>query len=488
MTYKKFISIKIIIITIISLSACEPEVKPELPNIVFIMADDMGYGDVSSYNPKSLINTPAIDQLAKEGMKFTDAHSPSAVCTPTRYALLTGRYAWRGLLKRGVIEGPHTPVIEDGRKTIGTFLQDKGYNTACIGKWHLGMTFQRSGVGPAPIESGNEDGYQYDIDFTKSVLDGPTQRGFNYSFVTPGCPTDDLFNFWVENGEIRGTIIQEDQWYISEGWQHEKVDTTILSKGIQFIESHLSEQPQKPFFIYLPLSVPHIPWDPPEFVKGKSKAGNRGDQCVLADWIVQKMNSYLDGKDLIDNTIFIFTSDNGPNPNDPTSTKGHPPVGNFRGSKGMIWEGGHRIPFIVRWPGKITPGSENHDPIGLVDMFSTFAAITGSGLPSDIAEDSFNILPYWFGEQLDEPIRKDIIHHSGAGVFAIREGKWKLIVGTEEGGYLSGGPKEGAPGQLYDMETDPFEKNNLFAINPEIVDRLTQLLINYKNQGYSRPR
>jgi arylsulfatase A-like enzyme len=153
----------------------------------------------------------------------------------------------------------------------------------------------------------------------------------------------------------------------------------------------------------------------------------------------------------------------------------------------MIWEGGHRVPFIVRWPGKIAPGSENHDPIGLVDMFSTFAAITGSGLSFDIAEDSYNLLPYWLGDKLDEPIRKDIIHHSGAGVFAIREGKWKLIIGTEEGGYLSGGPKDGAPGQLYDMEKDPSEQNNLFAKEPEIVKRLTALLEKYKKQGYSKP-
>jgi arylsulfatase A-like enzyme len=356
-----------------------------------------------------------------------------------------------------------------------------------VGKWHLGMIFQRSGVGPAPIESGTEDGYQYDIDFTRSVLDGPKDRGFNYSHVTPGCPTDDLFNFWVENGVIRGNIIKERQWYISEGWQHEKVDTTILSKGIQFIENHLNSNPEKPFFLYLPLSVPHIPWDPPEFVMGMSEAGNRGDQCVLADWIVQQMDSFLMSKNLSNNSIFIFTSDNGPNPNDPTSTKGHPPTGKFRGSKGMIWEGGHRVPFIVRWPGKIAPGSENNEAIGLVDMFRTIAAITGGNLPENVAEDSYNILPYWLSEIMEQPIREDIIHHSGAGVFSIRKGKWKLIVGTEKGGYLSGGPKNGAPGQLYDMKNDPYERNNLFSKEPEVVQKLTQILDKYIEQGYSRP-
>jgi arylsulfatase A-like enzyme len=450
------------------------------------MADDMGYGDVACYNPKSLIPTPEIDQLAKEGMKFTDAHSPSAVCTPTRYALLTGRYAWRGLLKRGVIEGNHTPVIEDGRETIPSFLQKQGYTTACVGKWHLGMIFQNTEGKPAPIESDTEDGYQYDIDFTKPVLSGPKQQGFNYSYVTPGCPTDDIFNFWVENGNIIGDIIEEDQWYISEGWQHESVDTLILKKGIEFVEDHLKSGSEDPFFLYLPLSVPHIPWDPPEFVKGKSEAGNRGDQCVLADWIVGQMNAYLAKKNLINNTIFIFTSDNGPNPNDPTSTKGHTPVAKFKGSKGMIWEGGHRIPFIVRWPGKISPGAINDQSIGLMDMFRTFAAINAVEIPDDVAEDSYNILPYWLGEAIDQPIREDIIHHSGAGVFAIREGKWKLIIGTEEGGYLSGGPEKSAPGQLYDMDNDPFEQNNLFAKEPEMVKHLTDLLEKYKNQGHSR--
>jgi arylsulfatase A-like enzyme len=199
------------------------------------------------------------------------------------------------------------------------------------------------------------------------------------------------------------------------------------------------------------------------------------------------MNAYLVDKNLTDNTIFIFTSDNGPNPNDPASTNGHQPSGNFRGSKGMIWEGGHRVPFIVRWPGKIALGSENHEPIGLVDMFSTFAAITGSDLSSDMAEDSYNLLPYWFGEKLKETVREDIIHHSGAGVFAIRKGNWKLIIGTEEGGYLSGGPKDGAPGQLYDMKNDPYEKDNLFSKNPQMVKHLTELLEKYINQGHSRP-
>jgi len=359
-------------------SGCESTKQSQKPNIIFIMADDMGYGDVSCYNPESLIPTHNLDQLAKEGMKFTDAHSPSAVCTPTRYGLLTGRYAWRGMIKRGVIEGNHIPIIEENRKTIGSFLQDNGYNTACIGKWHLGMIFQNSEGDPAPRRKGNQAGYQYEIDFKKSVLDGPKQRGFNYSYVTPGCPSDDVLNFWVEDGEIIGNINQQRGGFLSDGWQHEKVDTTILNKGIEFITNHVNSSPDDPFFLYLPLSVPHIPWNPPEFVKGMSDAGNRGDQCVLADWIVQEMNSFLDSQNLTDNTIFIFTSDNGPNPNDPTSTKGHSASGDFRGSKGMIWEGGHRIPFIVRWPGKVTPGSENNEAIGLIDMFRTFAAITGT--------------------------------------------------------------------------------------------------------------
>jgi len=200
-----------------------------------------------------------------------------------------------------------------------------------------------------------------------------------------------------------------------------------LHKGIDFINKHLSSRSENPFFLYLPLSVPHIPWDPPDFVKGMSDAGNRGDQCALADWIVKEMSTFLDYQGLRENTIFIFTSDNGPNPNDPTSTKGHAASGEFRGSKGMIWEGGHRIPFIVRWPGIVTPGSENHEAIGLIDMFRTLAAIAGSSLPDNVAEDSYNILPYLLGEKFENPIRKDIIHHSGAGVFSIRKGKWKLL-------------------------------------------------------------
>ncbi|MHC4676672.1 MAG: sulfatase family protein, partial [Planctomycetota bacterium] len=313
------------------------------PNIIFIMADDMGYGDVGCYNPASKIPTPNMDRLAEEGVRFTDAHSPSAVCTPTRYGVLTGRYCWRTRLKRGVFGGFNRPLIEKDRLTVASFLKHHGYSTACIGKWHLGLhwtTRDRT----RPAEFGAYD--QRNIDFSKPITAGPTELGFDYFFGTSACTTDDPPFCFIENDHTVGIpnmvspvdpADEDRELLMVPGWKHEDADITFVKKSIEFIERHVSDKPNDPFFLYLPLSVPHIPWLPPDFVKGKSQAGPRGDQVVLADWSIEQMLETLDRMKISDNTLVILTSDNGPR-----EGNGHKSAGDLRGLKGSIWEGGHR--------------------------------------------------------------------------------------------------------------------------------------------------
>jgi len=457
------------------------------PNIIFIMADDLGYGDVGCYNPASKIPTPNIDRFAKQGVRFTDAHSPAAICTPTRYGVLTGRYCWRTWLKSRVIDGDGAPLIEPARLTIASMLKQHGYRTACIGKWHLGLdwTFYK---GKEPAEDNKRrDGYWKYIDFTKPFKGGPTELGFDYFFGTPAAATDDCLWCYVENDRVVGNPRTVEGRMEVPGWRHEDVDTTFTKKSIKFIQEHTENHPHNPFFLYLALSVPHIPWLPPDFVKGKSQAGPRGDQVVLADWVLQQVVDTLKRLDIGGNTLIIFTSDNGPR----IGVNGHKSAGDLRGYKSHIWEGGHREPFVARWPGKIKPGTVSDEPIELTDIMATIAEIVGHNLPANAGEDSYNILPALLGEN-NEPIREALVHHSCFGVFSIRKGDFKLIIGTTgSGGWVKPhgeGPREGIPGQLYNIRKDPYEKENLWDKHPEIVERLTKLLDKYKKQGYSRPR
>ncbi len=449
------------------------------PNIIFIMTDDQGYGDTTVYNPDSKIPTPNMERLAEQGMVFTDAHSPSAVCTPTRYGVLTGRYCWRTRLKRGVLGGYNTPLIEKGRMTVGSLMKRNGYATACIGKWHLGMDWS--------LKKGSKRQDEETIDFTRPIISGPDELGFDYSFVTPGCPTDDPPFCFVENHctvgipDMISPVDPADEGrklLMAPGWKHEKVDLTFEDKAIKFIEKNRN----KPFFLYLPLSAPHIPWLPPDCVKGKSGAGPRGDLIVLADNILGDIMDKLDRLGISDNTLLIFTSDNGPR----EGVNGHKSSGDLRGQKGEIWEGGHRVPFIARWPGEIKPSTKSDETICLTDLIATCAALIGEELPSNAGQDSYNILPALLGQKYNKPIRQATVHHSGAGVFAIRQGEWKLIIGTKGAGYHSGVESEDI-GQLYNLAEDPYEKNDLWDKRPDIVKRLRKLLERYKKQGYSRP-
>ena len=473
----------------LSLSACgcdgsmrqhanRPSAKP---NIIFIMADDMGYGDVSCYNPNSRIQTPNIDKLATEGLRFADAHSPSAVCTPTRYGVLTGRYCWRSRLKRGVFGGFNRPLIETGRLTVASFLKQHGYHTACIGKWHLGMDWRlKEGV-----ELNEQD--QETVDYSKPIVTGPNEVGFDYFFGTAGCTTDDPPLCFIENHSTVGVpteMLPHDfagenrKLRMAPGWRHEDADVTFVKKSVEFIKD--CAKTNDPFFLYLPLSVPHIPWLPPDFVKGKSDAGPRGDQVILVDWCVGQIVATLERLNISDNTLVILTSDNGPR----KGVNGHKSAYNWRGYKGSIWEGGHRAPFIARWPARIKPNSVSDEVICLTDLMRTCAAILHVKLQQDAGEDSHNVLPALVGGSATRPIRKATIHHSGAGVFAIRQGPWKLILGTKGSG-ANRGPQSGVSGQLYNLVDDPGEQNNLWGNQPELVKHLTELLETYKRQGYS---
>lgn len=482
------------------------------PHIVFVLADDMGYGDPGCYNPDSRIPTPHMDRLARHGVRFTDAHSPAAVCTPTRYGILTGRYAWRTWLKSGVVGGYTPPLIDTGRETLATMLKRRGYVSGYFGKWHLGLGWTRmNGFTPtwedaekmrrganqdAPPETG------LNADFSKPVRGGPTDHGFDRAFFTAACPTMDgpftyisgdrvtkipdrqVSEFYDMTGGEEGS--PRPGWF-APGYVLEEVDPVFTREAIAFMERTRAETPDKPLFVKLALSAPHTPWLPPDFVKGKSGDGPRGDLVVLADWCLGEVMKTLDHLGIADDTLVIMASDNGPHP----GIEGHRSVGPLRGYKSHIWEGGHRIPFIACWPGRIEAGSVSEEPICLTDMMATLSAVTGAAMSTEAGPDSYDISPALFGKKPGRPIRDAFVFHSANGTFAVRQGEWKLILDNKtSGGWVPppGKPPEpGTPGQLYNLARDPYEQDDLWDRHPDIVERLTALLERYKREGRSAP-
>jgi arylsulfatase A len=470
------------------------------PNIVYILADDMGYGDLACQNPESKIPTPNLDQLAREGVRFTDAHSPSAVCTPTRYGLLTGRYCWRTRLKNSVLWPWAPPLIEAERLTVPKLLKRHGYHTACIGKWHLGWDWpSKSGEPVHEKDSGD------DIDFSKPIANGPTARGFDYYFGT-AVPNFPPYCF-IENDHTLGdpTLTKPEGMFgwpgpMLPGWDLVDILPGLTGKAVEYIDQRAAE-PKRPFFLYMPLTAPHTPIVPaPEFI-GKSQAGLYGDFVHQVDWTVGQVLNALKRHNLEEDTLVIFTSDNGSParngqnacgpPGSCVTETGHNPSWILRGMKADIWDGGHRVPFLARWPKHITPGTTNGELICHTDLMATCAALLGEPLPNGAAEDSYNVLPALLGEELSAPIREAVVHHSGGGAFAIRQGKWKLITQLGSGGWTKPGsakPEPGGPrGQLYDMEADLSERKNLWLDQPEVVKHLTSLLEKYKREGRSTP-
>ena len=465
------------------------------PNIVIVLADDLGYGDVGYLNSQSQIPTPNLDTLAGQGMAFLDAHSPSAICTPTRYGLLTGRYAWRTRLTRGVLDGYDGPLIAPNRETLGSFLGATGYRTAVIGKWHLGLGFAKNALG--------------EFDFEEPIDDGPHTHGFDESYIIPAS-LDFPPYVYIRDGEITGFPLGQQSGmefprYMRAGELASDFDPAdvldeLIRQATGFIQRQASDG--SPFLLYLPLTAPHKPVWPAQRFEGTTELGPYGDFIVQVDAAVGDVMSALDQAGVDDNTLLIVTSDNGSfmsrldglDDRDHTddSTIQAYRAGNhtanhvYRGTKADIWEGGHRVPFFARWPGQIEPGSTREEVISLTDVFATVAEIVGKELPNNAAEDSFSLLPLLRGKPWARP-RAAVTHHSIQGMFAIRDGRWKLVAGNGSGGREDpiGQPFE-RPYQLFDIASDPSEQSNVYDQHPAVAQRLERELERIRSWDRSR--
>jgi arylsulfatase A len=449
----------------------------EKPNIIFIMTDDQGYGDASSYNPESKIQTPGIDRIAKEGIRFTDAHSGSAVCTPTRYGLLTGRYSWRSRLQSGVmVTGDKKGcLIAPSLLTVPEFLKQHGYQTALMGKWHLGYhyEFPKGEKGLKSISTKKPYGHFNVLaaPVGSKIIDGPVEHGFDEFH---GFHHAREMHSWARNNEVTETIPLD------------QVITRCTEDSIRFIEQ-ASKTPE-PFFLYLALGSPHTPIVPSDEWVGKSGINTYADFVMETDHATVRILETLDRLKIAGNTLIFFTTDNGcsPEANIPQLlNKGHDPHHSLRGMKSDAWDGGHRVPYVVRWPGVIGPGRVSDQIICHNNLMATCAEILGATLPDDAGVDSFSILPVLRGDETKEPIHPFVIHHSISGRFAIRKGDWKFIAAKGSGGWSKGG--EGKSSQLYNMATDRRESNNLVDEKPEIADELTKLLETAVADGRTTP-
>jgi arylsulfatase A-like enzyme len=485
------------------------------PNILFILADDLGYGDVACYNPDSKIPTPNLDKLAAEGMRFTDAHSPSTVCTPTRYSILTGRMEFRTGMK-WVFSGIGGPcLIEKDRLTLPQMLRDKGYVTACFGKWHIGMSFfDKEGN---RIKNSGVKGVEQ-IDYSRPIPDSPIHRGFDKFYGTVSCPTTDWFYAYVDGDRVPvppTKLLDKSKLpkhpyandcrrgMVADNFNHEEVDLVFLDKSKKFLEGHVKNDPDKPFFLYHSMQAVHLPSFAADEFKGKTNSGPHGDFIFEMDHVVGELMKILERLGVADNTIVMFASDNGPEV--PTvinmrKTHNHDGARPWRGVKRDQWEGGHRTPFIVRWPGKVKAGTTSDQLTSLTDVMATCAKIVGAKLPNDAAEDSYNMLDVLLGTQGEAPVRKYMLQQTPTLALSIREGNWKYLDHKGSGGnryersgewgmkqYALKDTDPDAPGQLYDLETDPGETNNLYSKHPEIVKRLKNQLEIYKKSGRSAP-
>ena len=465
---------------------------PERPNVIVILGDDMGIDSVSAFNPKMGLETPAIDRLAGGGMSFMDAHSTSGVCSPTRYGLLTGRYNWRSRLKRGIVGQWQRPLIGDARLTLPELFKANGYDTRMIGKWHLGWHWPKKGGGTTENLA--------QIDFTKPISGGPNSHGFDNYFG------DDVPNWppyaWHENDRLLGKptaqMKQGAMVGVSAGpavpdWDFTAVLPEYAKRCAQYIRSRKGNE--QPFFLYFPMPSPHTPIAPGKGFKGKTDISDYADFLVETDWAVGKLLKALDDTGQAGNTVVIFTCDNGTSPkaNFPQlDTAGVHLNVNWRGWKADAFEGGHRVPFIVRWPGQIKSGTRSNETIVLTDIMATCAGILGTDLPANAAEDSVNLLPVLRGEKVEKPLHDVVIHHSGSGHFAIRKGQWKLLLCRGSGGWSPPREAEAAKKklpmlQLYDLANDPRETKNLQAKYPGKVAELTNGLAKAIREGRTIP-
>ena len=483
--------------------AAGPKLKGGKPNIVLILADDLGYGDLSGLNAESKIHTANMDRMAAEGMVFTDGHAASSVCTPSRYSILLGRYCWRGRLQRSVLWPYHRPLMEQDRMTLPEYLKGQGYSTACIGKWHLGWDW--------PFKTDRDPNIyrwqhaeeiskeSFEVDYRKPIGGGPTARGFDYYFG------DGVPNFppycWIENDRTVGipNLPKPDSMFgapgaMVEGWDQEAIMPTLTEKAVKYIREQA--RGEEPFFLYFSLTAPHTPIVPTAQFKGKSGAGVYGDFVLQVDDTVGRINAVLQELGIEEETLVIMTSDNGSpardgswaDPGTVVKSHGHEPSWILRGMKADTWDGGHRIPLIVKWPGKVEAASQCDELVCLMDIMATCAAIMGKELPAGAGPDSLNILPYLLGQKVTEPIRRELVHHGIVGMFGLRQGDWKLIMGRGSGGFT---PDEiqsdyDPLGQLYNLKKDIREEHNLYWQRPDMVRKLMRRLTDYRTAERAR--
>ena len=471
-------------------TACTAEESNKKPNIIFILADDMGYGDVSYLDQKSKIKTSHLDAMAKEGVVFTDAHTSSSVSTPTRYGILTGRYNWRSSMKQSVLSGYSKALIPQTRETMASMLKKQGYTTAVMGKWHLGWDWNN-------IDAGNDK-----VDYSKPVANGPNTRGFDYSYAF--CGSLDMPPYVYIENDIP-TVVPTDttenkgkySWWrkgpTGSDFVHEEVLPNIVSRACKYVKE--KSKKDQPYFLYLPLPAPHTPILPTKEFRGKSGLGEYGDFVLMVDAMVGRVLKAVKESGEDENTIIVFTTDNGCSPAagiNELIAQGHFPNSIYRGHKADLFDGGHRVPCILRWTGGAKPHHVDQT-ICLTDFYATFASVNNYKTADTECEDSYNILPAIVANENVAPIREATVHHSIAGQFTIRKGDWKLLLSPSSGGWSAPRPNdkkalEGLPAmQLYNIKNDPSEKQNLQAEHPEIVKELKALMTKYVQEGRSTP-
>jgi len=501
MTHPVHAGIVFVLLAVHAMAAALPR-----PNIVILYADDMGYGDLGIQNPESKIPTPHLDRLARAGMRFTDAHSSSGVCTPSRYALLTGRFHWRKF--HGIVNSFDPPVLDAAELTLPEMLKSKGYRTACVGKWHLGWNWNdllKPGAKPQMDAKGRNKIYPPDaFDWSRPLSGGPLSHGFDYYFG------DDVPNFppyaWFENDRVITTPsvplanpaqTAEGNWEtrsgpMTPGWDFHAVVPRITSKAVEWIGRQRGRN--EPFFLYAPFNSPHAPIVPTADYRGKSAAGGYGDFMLQTDAEVGRILRALEDNGFAENTLVIFSADNGAEhyAYERVRKFQHRSSGPLRGLKRDLYEGGHRVPFIVRWPGVVPAGSVSDALVSQVDLMATLAAAVGAELPVNSAHDSHNLLPVW-QNQAPSP-RRSIVHNTAADAYALRHENWVLIAHPtgahsrvpewfdEAEGYA----KDEHAGELYDLAADLAQKRNLYAVRPDKVAELTTLLAAIRAKGQVR--
>jgi arylsulfatase A len=460
------------------------------PNVLVILADDMGVGDVRSLNNESKIPTPNMDHLATEGLVFQDAHSASSIGALARYGMMTGRYCWRSDPTCRDVMGFDLPLIPAGRVTLGDLFKQKGYRTAYFGKWGLGLGWITRDGKPGKWDHGyNGTGESLNIDFKKPVTGGPKTLGFDYFFGI-AASLDMPPYAYIENDITVGipdkvTRAGGRQGLTVDGFRVMEVMPNLTQKVVRFLQDQGKKDPGEPFFLFVSLTAPHTPFVPTAKVNGLSQAGRYGDSVAMVDWSVGRILDTLKKTGLTEDTLVLLTSDNGSlmSNEEMEPDFGHRPSYLYRGKKGDPWEGGHRVPLLVKWPGEIEPGT-CQEVISQTDFLATFAEILGMDLPENAGEDSLSFLPILQGKTFEKPIREAIIHNASQGSFAIREGKWKLILPPE---HVDPAVSDASRiGQLYNLETDIGERSNLWKNNPALVERLRKLLEKSRSEGKTR--